>query len=152
MKLRLSILIFILAGCNYINTAEKRADEVNSYKELFFNNRQVFEGIVAQIKSDERLRAKANGVIMPEEFDELTLRQLRQLKIRHLTIKSTLCDELEIEFRTHWTEYPIGQMYLTKPACEDALAGKGNYWNDGSFIDVWGLGDDWLIWTDSDFI
>ena len=32
---------------------------------------------------------------------------------------------------------------------ESGIPKKGNYRKDG-FIEVWGLGDDWLIWVDSD--
>lgn len=89
--------------------------------------------------------------IEPKSFDELTNKQLRRLEIDHVDINKTNCGQLEIEFTTSWTKYPIGQMYLSKD-CSDDKSKKGSYWTDGNFIEVWGLGDDWIIWVDSDFI
>jgi len=80
--------------------------------------------------------------------DEEKMKKLGSLDVLALTITETNCGEPEIEFITSWTDYPIGQMYLTKD-CSDEKSGKGNYWKSG-FIEVWGLGDGWMIWVDSD--
>lgn len=148
VRRHLIILTFILTGCNYINTDKKRIDKAESYKIFFYDNKDVFEQIVDLINNDKNLNARIGKWINPEEFDELTNKQLRRLEIKHVTINKTDCGQFEVEFTTSWTSYLIGQMYLAKD-CSDRKSKKGNYRKVG-FIDVWGLGDDWLIWIDSD--
>lgn len=69
-----------------------------------------------------------------------------------MTISVTNCDGFEVQYTTSWTTLPLGQMYLTYDPCNDPHSGKGNYWTDGNFIEVWGLGDGWMIVVDNDFI
>lgn len=80
--------------------------------------------------------------------DEKKIKKLRRLAIQTFSISQTSCGESKVEFITTWTDYPIGQMYLTKD-CPDNKSRKDNYWK-GGFIEVWGLGDGWTIWIDSD--
>lgn len=148
MRRHLIILTFILTGCNYISTDKRRIDKVESYKVFFYDNKEIFERIVDLINSDKKLSARIGKWIDPEEFDELTNKQLRRLEIEHVTISNTDCGQLGIEFTTSWADYPIGKMFLAKD-CSDDKSKKGNY-EKGGFIEVWGLGDDWLIWIDSD--
>jgi hypothetical protein len=145
-------LTFVLTGCNYFNTDKKRADSVESYKIFFYDNRETFEQIVNELIKAENINDRVGKIINPDDFDELTNKKLRRLEIDFVTISKVNCDDFEVEFKTSWTNYPIGQMYLTKTGCADTKATKGNYWTDTNFIEVWGLGDDWIIWTDSDFI
>jgi hypothetical protein len=116
---------------------------------FFYDNKEIFERLADQITNENKLiNARIGQLIGPEEFDDLTNKQLRRLKIDFVTINNTNCGQLEIEFKTSWTSYPIGQMYLSKD-CNDDKSKKDNYWK-GGFIEVWGLGDNWTIWIDSD--
>lgn len=96
-KYYLVILTIILTSCDFINTDQKRADKVESYK-----------------------------------------------------LYKTNCGQPEIEFTTSWTNYPLGKLYLAND-CPNDKSKKGNYWK-GGFIEIWGLGDGWIIWIDSDAI
>jgi hypothetical protein len=148
----LIISIIFLTSCNYVNTDKKRSDEVESRKTLFYDNQETFEQIIGQLINDQNRNNKIGRSIKPNEFDDLTNKKLRRLEIEYITVSNTNCDEFEFEFMTSWTEFPIGQMYLTKTGCNETKSTKGNYWTDTNFIEVWGLGDGWIIWTDSDFI
>ena len=148
----LIILTFLATGCNYINTDKKRADNVESYKVFFHDNRETFEQITRQLINDKNVSNKVGKFIFPDDFDDLTNKKLRRLEIEFVTISKKDCDDFEVEFKTSWTNYPIGQMYLTRTGCNETKAIKGNYWTDTGFIEVWGLGEGWIIWTDSDFI
>jgi len=149
VRRQLFILTIFLTSCNYINTDKKRIDKAEDCKVFFYDNKEIFESLTDQLTNDKNLiDARLGQLIRPEEFDDLTNKQLRRLKIDFVTISNTSCGQLKIEFTTSWTSYPIGQMYLTKD-CKDDSSNKGNYWKTG-FIEVWGLGDDWTIWIDSD--
>lgn len=60
----------------------------------------------------------------------------------------------EVEYATDWTEYPIGAIYLKWTTCDSLQTQKGFYFDNfnTNFIEVWGVGNNWLIWVDSDFI
>jgi len=124
---------------------------VNFYKEFFYKNQDTFDHIVLRIAENATKNNLIGKRLELYEFDELTIKQLRRLEIEYIVIHETNCGLLEIEFATSWTDYPIGQTYLSYD-CSDEKSTKGNYWSDGNFIEVWGLGDNWTIWVDSDFI
>jgi hypothetical protein len=149
VRRQLFILTILLTSCNYINTDKKRIDKAEEFKVFFYDNKEIFERLADQITNENKLiNARLGQLIGPEEFDDLTKKQLRRLKIDFVTINNTNCGQLEIEFITSWTSYPIGQLYLSKD-CNDDKSKKDNYWK-GGFIEVWGLGDNWIIWIDSD--
>ena len=150
MRPYLIILTIILAaGCDFIKTDKRRLDKAEEYKEFFYENRDTFEQLIKDIQVDKDMTDKMGLFQKVEKLqDKEKVNTLTSLDIHMLTISETNCDELEMEFITSWTDYPIGQMYLTKD-CSDEKSGKGNYWKDG-FIEVWGLGEGWMIWIDSD--
>ena len=151
VRLHLIILTILLANCNYFNTDKRRIDKVESYKKFFYENQETFEQLTKEIQDDKILSGK-NGLLQKtEDLDELKGKKLRRLEIHTFTTSQTNCEQPRIEFITSWTDYPIGQTYLTKD-CSDEKSKKGNYWTDGNFIEVWGLGDGWVLWVDSDFI
>lgn len=145
----LIILTIILTGCDYINTDKRRIDKVETLKEFFYENKEDFELLIRDIESDKSMTAKMGLVQDVDKLEnEIRTKKLKRLKIKTLTISETTCGQSEIEFRTSWTDYPIGQLYLTKD-CSDEKSKKGKYWK-GGFVEVWGLGDNWMIWIDSD--
>lgn len=58
----------------------------------------------------------------------------------------------EVEYMTDWTEYPVGSLYLTWTNCDSIKTENGYYLDNFNFIEVWGAGNNWLIWIDSDFM
>ena len=55
-----------------------------------------------------------------------------------------------VERQANWTKYPVGMLYLTKTTCDTIQTKKGYYLDnfDVNFIEVWVVGNDWLIWID----
>jgi hypothetical protein len=145
----LIILTIILTSCDYINTDKRRIDKAESYKQYFYENKEVFEQLIKDIQIDKSITSKMGLFQDVDKLeDELKIKKLRRLEIQTISITQTNCEQPEIEFITSWTEYPIGQMYLTKD-CPGEKSTKGSYWK-GGFIEVWGLGNGWVIWIDSD--
>jgi len=146
-----TLILTILTSCNYINTDKKRSDKVESYKEFFYINQKTFDQLTEELLTNEKINSKIGQLLTAEDVDELTNIKLRRLEIESFSISQTKCGKLEIEYKTTWTKYPIGQMYLSKDSClDDPLTVKGNHSKDSSFIETWGLGDGWVIWIDSD--
>jgi hypothetical protein len=143
------ILTIILTGCDYVNTEKRRIGKVGTYKEFFYENKEVFEQLIKEIQNDKSITDKMGLFQSVDKLeDELKIKKLRRLEINTLAIDPTTCGQPKVEFLTSWTDYPIGQLYLTKD-CVDEQSKKG-YYSKGGFIEVWGLGDGWIIWIDSD--
>ena len=120
----LIILTCILTGCNYINTDKKRADKVESYKVFFYDNKDTFEQIAGQLIRDKNINEKVGKFINPAYFDDVTNKKLRRLEIEFVAISKVNCDEYQVEFKTSWIKYPVGQMYLTRTGCSETKAVK----------------------------
>jgi hypothetical protein len=151
MRRHLVIFTIALIGCDYINTDKRRIDKAESYKLFFYEHKTVFEQLIKEIQSDESI-INQMGLLQDVEKleDKLKVKKFRRLEVQAFSINQTSCEQPKIEFITSWTHYPIGQMYLTKD-CPGENSKEGKYWKSG-FIEVWGLGDGWSIWIDSDFI
>lgn len=143
-------LLIFLTSCDFVNTEERRTDQVEDFKIYFEDNRHIFESIVDRIMQDENIIHRTGEKLHLKSLDELSLKQLTRLKIEYFSIKKTDCDRIEIEFITTWTTYPVGQTYLTM-TCPYAQTNKDTY-NKFGLIEIWGLGGGWLLWIDSDFI
>ena len=138
----LIILSLLILSCNFINTDSKRIEQANNYKRFFFENKEQLEQITEKVLRNKKLILKSG-----QKIEE----QLKTLKIENIVITKNSCETFEVEYRTSWTKYPIGTMYLTMNVCESTKYPNGSYVNFG-FIEVWGLGEGWILWVDSDFI
>lgn len=99
-----------MTSCDFINTEQKRSNEVESYRMIFYDNKATFERMVKQIENNKNLNLATGKLIDLAEFDDLTSKQLRRFKIEHVTINQTQCGQPEIEFTTSWVNYPLGKM------------------------------------------
>lgn len=147
MKRYLIILTVALTNCDYINTEQRRLEKVETYKQYFYENKEVFERLVEDVQKDKSIKLGLFQDVGGLDDNKKT-KLLKSLNVRTLVTDNTNCGYHSVEFTTEWTNFPIGQMFLTKD-CPDEKSKKGNYWKNG-FIDVWGLGDGWVIWVDSD--
>ena len=151
VRRHLIILTIILTSCDYVNTDKRRIEKAESYKQYFNENKEIFEQLIKDIQNDKSITSKM-GLLqdVTKLEDDLKIKRFRRLEIQMFSIAQSTCEQPKVEFITTWTDFPIGQMYLTKD-CPDENSREGAYWK-GGFIEVWGLGDGWTIWIDSDLI
>ncbi|WP_299782974.1 hypothetical protein [uncultured Formosa sp.] len=90
--------------------------------------------------------------IYPTDLEQSLSAELIENGIKLITVRND-SECKEVEYATEWTEYPIGTLYLTWTTCGNLKqTEKEFHQSDSSFIEVFGIGNNWLIWTDSDFI
>jgi hypothetical protein len=144
-------LTFLLLSCK--DNREKRKEIVLEKIEKIVNERAEWDNLTNQILENPFVNSNLGKAIYSTELDESLANELIQKGIRQITVRNSL-ECKEVEFETEWTKYPIGILYLTWTTCDTEQTEKGYYKDnfDLNFIEVWGIGNNWLIWTDSDFI
>ncbi|WP_298507013.1 MULTISPECIES: hypothetical protein [Flavobacteriaceae] len=145
------ILTFSLFSCK--DNKEKRKEIVAEKITQFSSERIEWNDLSQRVLKDPFVNANAGKFINPLDLNESIAKELEEKGIYRLTvINNSKCQE--VEYTTNWTEYPIGTLYLTWTTCDSKQTEKGYYKDnfDLNFIEVWGIGNNWMIWTDSDFI
>jgi len=144
-------LTFSLLSCK--DNREKRKEIVAKKIEQLTKNQTEWNSLIERILSDPFAISNQGKETYPEDLGKGLAKDLKDKGIRSITVGiSSKCKQ--VEFTTEWTDYPIGTLYLTWTTCDPKQTKKG-YYKDNfyyNFIEVWGVGNNWLIWTDSDFI
>lgn len=150
-----TILIFALAfslfSCK--NNREKRKEIVFKTIEEFSQNEGEWNNLTQRILKNEFVNSNLGMFINPIDLEESLASALTKKGISQISVQNN-SECKEVEYITEWTNYPIGTLYLTWTTCNVNQTTKG-YYKDNfhvNFIEVWGIGNNWLIWTDSDFI
>lgn len=58
----------------------------------------------------------------------------------------------EISYSTNWGDFSDGQINLIWSTCADSVSTYYGYYDEHEFIEVWGLGESWLLVCDLDLI
>lgn len=145
------ILVFSLLSCS--DNQEKRKEIVNEKIELISNNQKEWNHLTNLILKDSYVISKVGLIIEPSDLANSLRQELEDKGIRNITVRIN-SDCKEVEYSTKWTEYPIGTLYLKWTNCDSVHTKKGFYKDNihVDFTEVWGVGNNWLIWTDCDFI
>lgn len=149
------ILIFIIAfgllSCK--DNREKRKEIVAEKIEEITENQSEWNSLTERILKDPFAISNQGKSTYPKDLERDLEKELDDKGIKSFTV-GTSSECQKVEYETEWTTYPIGTLYLTWTTC-DSEQTKKDYYEDNfdvNFIEVWGIGNNWLIWTDSDFI
>ncbi len=130
---------------------QKRDEMVKDKIESFHQNQTEWDSLAQKILRDDFVISHSGKNIKPEELNKPISDELQRKGIVSFSISNNeFCSE--VEFVTNWTSYPIGTLYLNWTPCDSIQTKKGYYNDNTNFIEVWGIGNSWLIWVDSDFI
>ncbi|WP_299315989.1 hypothetical protein [uncultured Aquimarina sp.] len=144
-------LTFSLLSCK--DNREKRKEIVSEKIEQIVENQTEWNSLTQRILKDPFAISNQGKFTYLKDLDKTLAKELDNKGIKSITIGIN-SDCKQVEYTTKWTDYPIGTLYLTWTTC-DAEQTKKGYYKDSfhdNFIEVWGIGNNWLIWTDSDFI
>ena len=113
--------------------------------EIHKNN---FEKLINLLKTEHvRVGYSINENNLSHNIQKILL----DLEITNVRTTYTNCDGLiEYEFSSFWTRK--ASLYFSKNLCEKEQSRKGYHANPSEMIEVWGLGDGWIMWIDYDFI
>jgi hypothetical protein len=123
--------------------------DVFRYKNKFQRNKKEFEQLITLLKTQNiRVGYFINQNELPDEIKEC----LNNLDITDLSLKLTNCEGLtEFEFTTSWCSK--AHLFISKDPCDMEHTKKGYHREtNSSLIEIWGLGDGWVMWIDHDFI
>ena len=154
-RLKTIILIFLLTFSllSCIDNREKRKEIVSEKIEQLSEKQNEWNNLTNRILENQFVNSNLGKGIYPTDLEQTLSTELISSGIKRITVRnSSECKE--VEYETEWTEYPIGTLYLTWTTCDSEQTKKGYYKDnfDLNFIEVWGIGNNWLIWTDCDFI
>jgi hypothetical protein len=136
----------MLEGCSVNKFDTKR------YINKFSENKKDFEELVILLKSEKTITDRAGYSINENELNEEIRNKLDKLEIAEVSISYTHCQGvISIGLTTNWTKKAT--VYFTNDICDKVQTARGYYSVQSSgTIEVWGLGDDWLMLIDRDFI
>jgi hypothetical protein len=145
------LLTFICFACK--DNREKRKEIVSEKIEQFSEKQAEWHNLTNRILENQFVNSNLGKGLYPTDLEQSLSTELIKNGIDFIVVRSD-SECKEVEYATEWTEYPIGTLYLTWTMCDPKQTEKGYYKDnfDLNFIEVWGIGNNWLIWTDSDFI
>ena len=111
----------------------------------------MLDGDPCNILENEYVNSNLGKAIYVTDLEQTLSKDLIKNGIKFITVRND-SECKEVEYATQWTKYPIGTLYLTWTTCNPKQTEKGFYQSDTSFVEIFGIGNDWLIWTDTDFI
>lgn len=142
MKAQTFLIIFLItfSSCSVNNW------DIKSYQKKFEVHKNDFETLVSLLKA-ENIRAgyPINENNLPENIQNI----IEDLNISNINI--TQCKDLvDYEFTSSWSSKAT--LYFSKDSCNKEQTIKGYHAKTSEMIEVWGLGDGWVMWIDYDFI
>lgn len=107
-----------------------------------------FEELVVLLKAQNiKVGYPINENDLPDKIQNI----LRELHISDVNLNVTRCKGLvEYQFTTSWSGKTT--LYFSKDICSKEETVKGFHAKTSEMIEVWGLGDEWAMWIDHDYI
>jgi hypothetical protein len=142
----LILLISIFISCNVGKDGRKeiileKIDEFNKEKKEWYD-------LTQSILKDESVNYKLGQLISPNDLDKSIADKLNDREIKYITVRNSP-EFQEVEYQKDW-DNSLGTQYLQFTTCDTLKTKNGYYQSDSSPIEVFGIGDNWLIWIDID--
>lgn len=141
-----TLFFFTLISCNVGKDGRKeiileKIDEFNKEK-------KEWNDLTQSILKDESVNYKLGQLISLNDLDKSIADKLNDREIKYITVRnSPECQE--VEYQKDW-DNSLGTQYLQFTTCDTLKTKNGYYQSDSSPIEVFGIGDNWLIWIDID--
>lgn len=144
MKAVFFVLFLVLAtSCSFSDS------DAMDVKDDFLENKPKFEKLVSEILKNKRKRTAEGLYSYKEELDKNISRELESLEAKINGIAEGDCDGYDVTFELLWDKSV--HLFVCKEGCDSKRTAKG-FVEKGQMIDVYGLGDGWVLWIDHDFI
>jgi hypothetical protein len=136
------LLTLTIASCSVNNW------DISGYRSKFETHRKDFETLV-KLLAEQNI--KVGYSINENELPESIKIALDHLDISDVNLNTTMCQgSIDYQFTSSWSSNAT--LYFSKDACNKEQTSKGYHANSSEMIEVWGLGDEWIMWIDHDFI
>ncbi|KOP35997.1 hypothetical protein DBB36_19435 [Flavobacterium sp. WLB] len=148
MKITAKILTVLISLALF--SCEVSKSDTEGYIDKFYSNKIAFEKVAEKIYADKELTKRTGRRIPENKIDPEIKNDLEKLGIESFTIYKANCKkDIEVEFILNWTKNAT--LYLVKNNCNFDRS-KIGYHSKTTMIEVWGLGNGWIMWIDYDFI
>lgn len=135
-------LVLTNSGCSVNNW------DIDRYKSKFQTNKKSFDTLVHLLKEQS---LKVGFSINENELPESIQTILHDLEISDVNLNTTHCNGvISYQFTSSWSSKAT--LYFSKDSCDKEQAVNGYYSNSSEMIEVWGLGEGWIMWIDHDFM
>lgn len=121
------------------------AQKIDNFRE----EEKEWNELTKRILNDETVNHKLGLLIKPEELEKSLADKLLEKEIAYIIVGNNK-DCRKVEYEKKWSNN-LGAQHFEWSNCENKKAEKGYYENLGT-IEVFGIGNGWLVWVDSDAI
>ena len=145
MEVKALLIVFLvtlaLTSCS-INTRD-----ISSYQNIFEAHKGEFEALVGLLKLQN---IKVGYPINENELPNSIKVMLENLNISDINLNASSCkDTPAYEFTTSWNGKALS---FSKDPCNKTQTVKGYHEKVSETIELWGMGNDWTMWIDYDFM
>jgi hypothetical protein len=142
--------LILLFSLSLTNCSVNKVD-INNYLNNFEDKKKDFDELIIGLLNNESIVGKVGHTINENELSKPIKDKLDKLGIINVERSYSKCpDTTEINLTTNWTTKAT--VYFTKDICDKEQSAKGYHAKTSQMIEVWGLGDGWIMWIDYDFI
>ena len=122
--------------------------DITRYKNKFQTHKQDFDTLVSLLKKQNlRVGYFVNETELPKNIRIV----IEDLSITNISLNVTDCEQLpDYEFTSSWSSKAT--LYFSNNFCDKEQTNKGYHSKPSEMIEVWGMGDGWVMWIDYDFI
>jgi hypothetical protein len=146
--MKVAAIIFYFTLSVVVHSCSVNSDDINRYQTRFESHKQEF-GILVKLLKEQNLRVGYS--IRENELPENIRTLLQKLEISAVNLNTTECQDIVYyQFTSSWSS--MATLYFSKDSCDKVQAVKGYHSKSSEMIEVWGLGDGWIMWIDYDFI
>lgn len=143
------IISVTVAACG--DNRSKVNDIVFDKIESINEEQETWNNLTQQLLEDEYVNSHLGLYINPKNLPSQLYDELKEKGVIRLSAtKNKECQD--VEYSLDWMKKNHTSFYLTWSTC-DAVQTKKGYYKDNyesNSIEVWGVGNNWLIWIDSD--
>jgi hypothetical protein len=145
-KVLLTIIAFALISCNVGKDGRKAI--IFERIEEFQKEQREWNNLTQRLLKDETVNQKLGLLIDPNDLDKSLADDLIKRDIKYISVRNSP-ECREVEYQKNWENF-IGTQFFTFTTCDSLKTKKGYYQSDSSPIEVFGIGDNWLVWIDLD--
>ena len=140
-----NVLCFVLIA-TFISCSNRKEIVLEKIDD-FRLEEKIWNDLTKRILNDNTVNHKLGLLVKLDELEKSLADELTEKKVAYITVdKSQDCRK--VEYQKAWDK-KIGTQYLEWSSCDSVKTQKG-YYENLEPIEVFGIGNGWLTWIDTD--
>jgi hypothetical protein len=147
-RMKLQTIIICLLVTITLGNCSVGSSDIETYKGKFYAHKNTFNNIVTRLRTEN---IKVGFTVNENELSADVQKILAELGIKDINTSMTTCNGVvEYQFTSIWSSNAT--LYFSKNECNKQQSKTGFHSKMSEMIEVWGLGNDWIMWIDYDTI